>query len=558
MVKQDNYRVKLKATGGLKPYTWEDFTIVGQKVYKLSWLTLQEDENDSSIAYLTNRVKNGAPLVPEESSAESEGLKIKVTVFDNSKHGDKTDTDRVDNIGYTFEHAIAIRESACENGDEFCPATCIVSTDNDCPITCGDQVVSSGETCDKGINAGQEGACPTSCNDGVACTTDTLQKAGTCQAECVSTLITECKDSDSCCPDGCDNNNDKDCSVTCGNGIKEDGETCDPKSSCPTNCNDGNACTIDIMMGSIDNCNIACIHTTNKTCSINGGCCPSSVAGVDYNMKYVPGGEFPTGINDTGGSQTASAFWIGETEVTYKLWNAVYKKAGEKGYIFANAGREGAKGIDGADPTEAAEEPVTMINWRDAMVWCNLASELAGLTAVYYSNADLITPIRRADNNAVDSTTLTAGHEDNPYIKDDANGFRLPESMQWECAARYQNGSQWTPGNHVSGDITGCCYSSSSNPCTISDDFGNYAWYVANASGNTHRVATRIPNALGIYDMSGNVWEWLFDWYTSDSSRVVRGGSHNENQVGLQVGYVGSVSPRTLGVNFGFRLMRTR
>jgi len=125
--------------------------------------------------------------------------------------------------------------------DGCCPSGATHATDVDCPITCGNGVVDSGETCDTAIPAGMAGACPTvaTCNDGMACTTDMLVGGGTCTAACSHTAITMPVNGDGCCPPGANHNNDNDCVAMCGNAVIEPpGETCDPPSpgTCDATC----------------------------------------------------------------------------------------------------------------------------------------------------------------------------------------------------------------------------------------------------------------------------------------------------------------------------------
>lgn len=160
--------------------------------------------------------------------------------------------------------------TACVGGDGCCPVGCDATNDNDCSPVCGNGVVEPGEHCDP------PGSCPTDCDDQNPCTNDTLEgEAATCTARCVHAPVTQCQNGDGCCPSGCDATSDNDCSASCGNGVLEPGETCDPPSSCPTACDDQNVCTTDTLEGSAANCNARCVFTAITTCQSGDGCCPS-------------------------------------------------------------------------------------------------------------------------------------------------------------------------------------------------------------------------------------------------------------------------------------------
>ena len=223
--------------------------------------------------------------------------------------------------------------STCVPGDGCCPTGCSSTDDSDCSASCGNGVIDSGETCDP------PGSCPTSCEDGNACTVDQLTgNAQNCNVACSSSAISTCAPGDGCCPTGCSAANDSDCSASCGNGILEGGETCDPPGSCPTSCDDGNTCTLDQLTGSAQTCNATCSHSAISTCVSGDGCCPTgcnSTTDQDCSASCGngileggetcdPPGSCPTNCNDgdactrdqlTGSAQTCNAT-CGNTAIT--------------------------------------------------------------------------------------------------------------------------------------------------------------------------------------------------------------------------------------------------
>ena len=129
--------------------------------------------------------------------------------------------------------------------------------------------------------------------------------------------------------------------------------------------------------------------------------------------------------------------------------------------------------------------------------------------------------------------------------------FRMPTEAEWEYAAR---GGKKSKGYLYSGSNT----------------IGNVAWYTDNSGSKTHPVATKAANELGLYDMSGNVWEWCSDWYSSSyyssspqnnptgpssgSFRVIRGGSWYYDASGCRVADRGNNSPSSRYYILGVRL----
>lgn len=290
-----------------------------------------------------------------------------------------------------------------------------------------------------------------------------------------------------------------------------------------------------------------------------------NAGGAGFHMRFVADGlTCPAGLDDLGEATVDAAFWIGETEVTYELWYEVRTWAEGNWYIFQNAGVEGSHGASpGNPPTADRNHPVTNISWRDAMVWTNALTEYyneqynANLECVYTFGGSVI----RGSHNANACDDAVAGEQ--------ARGFRLLTSAEWELAARYigttqpadeplkseailKDGTWWTPGSYAAGATADY----EDLPATW-----EAAWYTENST-STNEVGQKPPDGtgLGLYDMSGNVLQWCFDWHPDEpgTQRVFRGGSWDYSAGHLQVGREASNTPAAMDVAFGFRLARTQ
>jgi formylglycine-generating enzyme required for sulfatase activity len=249
---------------------------------------------------------------------------------------------------------------------------------------------------------------------------------------------------------------------------------------------------------------------------------------------------FPVGEKDREQATIEGGYWIATTQTTYEQWYEVRKWAEANGYVFQNKGREGSNGNTGKAPTESKKhEPVTTISWRDAIVWTNALSEIMGFEPVYRTKeGNIIKDSRDSNKRVVDAAVQTSN-----------NGYRLPTTYEWEMAARWRNesgdgsimagGRYWTPGQFASGAI---------KKAKNNEETKRVAWYSSNFRNKTHPAGEKTPNDLGLYDMSGNVWEWIYDWHPLfvGSFRIVRGGSY---------GFSDS-NPNSTSCNGGFRLLR--
>jgi formylglycine-generating enzyme required for sulfatase activity len=261
------------------------------------------------------------------------------------------------------------------------------------------------------------------------------------------------------------------------------------------------------------------------------------IAAIPYtDLASVPGGTYTQTDGTNSFNHTISTFKMGKYQVTSNLWNAVYQWAVANGYTFADAG------------AGSGYAPVTIVSWRDVIVWCNAYSQEAGLTPCYTYLSAVIK----------DSTNATAC--DSAVCAWTNNGYRLPSEGEYQYAASYIDGLSWTPYNYASGATA---------DYTNATATGLVAWYSANCS-SPQAVGGKTANALGIYDMSGNVFEWCWDWYgtypgtstdyrgpASGSFRVIRGGSYFYVASYLQVGYRYNYFPLSAVFDIGFRFART-
>lgn len=225
---------------------------------------------------------------------------------------------------------------------------------------------------------------------------------------------------------------------------------------------------------------------------------------------------------------------ICQNEVTYSLWYEVYSWAIANGYSFANKGREGCNGVDGANP-QTETLPVTMINWRDAVIWCNAASEKEGLSPVYLYNG---APVKISHNeNAEDLAELSE-------INIAANGYRLPTRIEWEAAAR---------GVDSSAKAWLYTYSGSEK------NADKVSWNLKNSSGTVQSIKTKEPNTIELYDMSGNVWEWCNESSTPNKKRrAILGGSYRTAEEKTSVISIENIPLINKYDDLGFRVVKNR
>jgi len=261
-------------------------------------------------------------------------------------------------------------------------------------------------------------------------------------------------------------------------------------------------------------------------------CLKKTDVSVGGNFVYVEGGTFQMG-SVTGDfdeepvhTVTVKSFIMSRTEVTQKEWFEVMGTTLKQQLDMAQ--QSDRRGRTLSLHGEGDDYPMYYVNWYDAVEYCNKLSLKEGLTPVYEV---LI-------NNIICDWN--------------ANGYRLPTEAEWEYAAK--GGNKERKVFEYSG----------------SNKVNAVAWYVDNSERETKPVGTKAPNKLGLYDMSGNVWEWCWDWfsfYESDAQTGPKGPSLGKERVNRGGGWLSTANvvratyraffyPSDRSYVLGFRVVR--
>ncbi|WP_334103293.1 SUMF1/EgtB/PvdO family nonheme iron enzyme, partial [Mesotoga prima] len=254
-------------------------------------------------------------------------------------------------------------------------------------------------------------------------------------------------------------------------------------------------------------------------------------------VVLVEGGTFMMG--DAWGDGLYTELPVHEVTLTYDFWLGKYEVTFEEYDAFCDATGRSKPGDLGMG---RGKSPVIYVNWWDAIAYCNWLSQKEGLPFAYRLSGEP-SEGQMLDANGNVTTDITK-----------VIGYRLPTEAEWEYAAR--GGKHHSP-NKYSG----------------SDNVDEVAWHWYNSGYKTHEVGLKLPNALGICDMSGNVWEWCSDFYdsgyyakspmnnpynyTAGSYRVNRGGGWHSTAIGVRVAYRGGNDPTDTNNNLGFRIAGT-
>lgn len=259
--------------------------------------------------------------------------------------------------------------------------------------------------------------------------------------------------------------------------------------------------------------------------------CSLAQSNTSEPFVFVEGGTF---VNTTsqfyGHDVMVDSFYIGKHLITQKEWVEVM----------------------GTNPSEFIGDnlPVEMVSWYDAIVYCNERSLKEGLTPYYTIDKQTTDPHNESIYDDV-KWTIT--------INEGANGYRLPTEVEWEYAAS---------GGQLSASYI---YSGSNDPDDVAwywknagDKMltGDWNWPAISSNNNqTKRVGLKKGNELALFDMSGNVREWCWDWFEDEHTqsglyRVVKGGGWLADVSTAEISFSGKFEANGIGPDQGFRVIR--
>jgi formylglycine-generating enzyme required for sulfatase activity len=241
-----------------------------------------------------------------------------------------------------------------------------------------------------------------------------------------------------------------------------------------------------------------------------------------------------------------SAVYVARYPVTWALWNEVREWALQNGYTDIASG--GGKG---------ANHPVHSVNWFDVVKWCNARSEMEGLEPVYRNR---------------NGTVFRVGTND-PSANWNAGGYRLPTEAEWEKSARGGFSGRRFPWGNIITHGHANYFSPGLEIYDWSPTGGMHPDFATGSRPFTSPVGSFAANGYGLFDMSGNVLEWCWDWYSMFTytdgasnpkgpfiqlSRVLRGGGWNyRGAYGSRVAHRSNSEPHFRRNYFGFRPVRS-
>lgn len=187
--------------------------------------------------------------------------------------------------------------------------------------------------------------------------------------------------------------------------------------------------------------------------------------------------------------------------------------------------------VTGQNPSlfQGDRNPVDSVSWYDAIYFCNLLSKKKGYTPVY--SVDGKTDVKNWKYTPHAGEAITGVIKQN----DNADGYRLPTALEWGVAAKGGQDFVWAGSNNL--DETG--------------------WFADNSNNSTHPVGLKKANGYGLYDMSGNVWEWCWDSNPKNEDRYEKGGSWNSSLSNCKISLSYGNSPERQTGSTGFRVVRS-